>query len=144
MLTDEDFRRKFREGMDCSMQMLALASEELYITEEEAYKIGACFGAGMLCGGTCGAITGALMAIGIKHGNYEPNDVEQKSIVNNKRVEFIRRFREAYDGRTTCPDLLGVDLVDPDKRKLAREDGTIERACPGFIRTALAILEELL
>ena len=144
MLTDEDFRRKFREGMDCSAQILAQVAEDLFITEEEAYRMGSCFGAGMLLGSTCGAITGAFIAIGIKHGNYEPNDIEQKSIVNNKRMEFIKRFKEVYDGKTTCPGLLKLDLIDPEKRKVAREDGTIERACPQFIRTALKILEDIL
>ena len=144
VLTDDDFRQKFREGIDCSAQVLAEVADDIFITEEEAYRMASCFGAGMLVGGTCGAITGCLLAIGIKHGNYELNDFEQKGIVNSKRIEFVTRFKEIYGGRTTCTELLGVDLMDPDKRKVAREDGTIDKKCPYLIRTGLEILKDVL
>ena len=36
-------------------------------TEEEALKIGACFGGGMWHGETCGWVVGALIALGIKY-----------------------------------------------------------------------------
>ncbi|MCL2712450.1 MAG: C-GCAxxG-C-C family protein [Methanomassiliicoccaceae archaeon] len=145
MLTDEDFRKRFREGMDCSMQALAEIADDIYITEEEAYKLASCFGAGMLIsGGACGAITGPLIALGMKYGNCEPNDFEQKAIVNSKRIEFVTRVKEAFGGCTSCKDLLGVDLMDPETRKIAREDGTIERRCPGLIRISIEILKDIL
>ena len=130
--------------MDCSMQALAEVADDLYITKEEAYKMASCFGAGMLCGGTCGTISGCFIAIGILHGNSEPNDFEQKAIVNSKRIEFITKFKERFNGKTTCMDFLGVDLTDPEKRKIAREDGTIERTCPQIIRAGLEILRSVL
>ncbi|MCL2786601.1 MAG: C-GCAxxG-C-C family protein [Methanomassiliicoccaceae archaeon] len=126
------------------MQVLGKVADALFITKEEAYRPGSCFGAGMLMGGACSAITGSFIAIGIKYGNYAPNDMDQKAIVNAKRMEFLKRFKEAYDGKVTCPELLKIDLMDPEKRKTAHDDGTIECACPNFIRTALKILKDLL
>ena len=144
MITDEEFRDKFRQGMDCSMQALADIAEDVFITEEEAYKLASCFGAGMLIsGGACGAITGPLIALGLRYGNCEPNDFEQKAIVNSKRIEFVTKVKEAFGGCVTCKELLGVDLMDPETRKIAREDGTIERRCPGLIRIAIAILRDM-
>ncbi|MDR0198185.1 MAG: C-GCAxxG-C-C family protein, partial [Methanomassiliicoccaceae archaeon] len=59
MLTDEYVSQKFNEGIDCSMLVLAEFAEELGITRNEAYRMASCFGAGMLTGGVCGAVTGA-------------------------------------------------------------------------------------
>ena len=54
----ELFDKKFH----CSQAVLAAFADELGITEQQALKIGACFGSGMRKGEVCGACTGALMA----------------------------------------------------------------------------------
>jgi len=140
MLTGTDIVQRFREGIDCSM--IVLAEADIGMTKEDAYKAASCFGAGMFIGGACGAVTGALMAIGIKHGNHG-NDTSQKEIVLAKRSEFIRRFKDVH-GSTDCPVLLGADLRDEEQRRHARADGLIEKECPKFCITAMRILEEIL
>ena len=52
----------FGQKFHCSQAVFAAFAEELGITEEQALKIGACFGSGMRKGEVCGACTGALMA----------------------------------------------------------------------------------
>jgi C_GCAxxG_C_C family probable redox protein len=143
MLTDEYVSQKFAEGIDCSMLVLAEFADVLGITESEAYRMGACFGAGMLVGGTCGAVTGALIAIGYRHGNDRLNDIAQKLTVTSKRDVFVEMFKEEH-GSTECPVLLGADLRDPEQRECARRSGAIDRECPKFCRTAVRILKELL
>ncbi len=56
----------------------------------------ACFGGGMQCGETCGAVTGALMVIGLKYGHSVNNDLKQKEIMREKTSEFKRLFAEKY------------------------------------------------
>ena len=141
MLTERDIVQMFREGIDCSMIVLAEANTGM--TKEEAYRIASCFGAGMFTGGTCGAVTGALMAIGIKHGNHVMNDMPQKEKVLAKRSEFIRRFRDIHVS-TDCPVLLGADLRDEEQRRRVRADGIMDKECPKFCITAMRILEEIL
>lgn len=143
MLTDEYVSQKFREGIDCSMMVLAEVAEELGMTTEEAYRTAACFGAGMLTGGVCGAVTGAFIALGIKHGNGEPNDLVQKTIVISKRDELVERFTKIH-GSVDCPAILGADLRIPEQRQRARDDGSIDRKCPEFCRTAAMILKEII
>ena len=143
MLTDDYVSRKFAEGIDCSMLVLAEVSEELGITKEEAYRVASCFGAGMLTGGVCGAVTGAFIALGHKHGNYELNDIAQKAIVISKRDELVERFTKIH-GSVNCPMILGADLRIPEERDLARKNGYMNKKCPAFCRTAAEILKELI
>jgi C_GCAxxG_C_C family probable redox protein len=143
MLTDEYVQRKFREGIDCSMMVLAEFADDLNITVEDAYRTASCFGAGMFVGGVCGAVTGAFIAIGMRYGNFELNDTEQKNMVISKRDEFVRRFVEIH-GSVNCPELLSIDLRKPDQRQYARDNGLFDKECPKFCRTAVLLLEDIL
>ena len=143
MLTDEYVSQKFREGIDCSMIILAGAADDIGITKDEAYRLGSCFGAGMLVGGVCGAVTGAFIAIGYKHGNSELNDLAQKAVVTAKRDLFVEEFRKVH-GSIECPVLLGADLRVPEQARRARESGAIDTECPRLCRTAERILREVL
>ena len=56
----------------CSQAVFAAFAEELGLEKKQALKIGACFGSGMRKGEVCGACSGALMALGLKFGDYKP------------------------------------------------------------------------
>ncbi len=49
---------------NCCQSILVPFAEEMGLTEEAAYALGANFGAGMKHGSTCGTLTGALMVLG--------------------------------------------------------------------------------
>ena len=53
----------FEDHLHCSQSVLAAFAEECGITEEQAFRLGSCFGSGMRKGNVCGACTGALMVI---------------------------------------------------------------------------------
>ena len=53
----------------CSQAVFAVFSEDLGLSKENAFKIGACFGSGMRQAEVCGACSGALMALGLKYGD---------------------------------------------------------------------------
>jgi C_GCAxxG_C_C family probable redox protein len=97
----------------------------------------------MLTGGVCGAVTGALIAIGLKHGNHELNDPAQKMVVTSKRDELVERFTKMH-GSVDCPVILGADLRIPKEQQYARSSGFIDSKCPAFCRTAAEILKEIL
>ena len=47
----------FSQKMHCSQAVLATYSEECGISEEQAFKLGSCFGSGMRKGEVCGLFT---------------------------------------------------------------------------------------
>ena len=90
-MTTEEVLKMFGEGFDCSQVVLQNVSEKIGITKEEALKVAACFGGGMWHGRTCGCVSGALMALGIKYATTKPNDKEQKE-TENKQTFFNHRL----------------------------------------------------
>ena len=68
----------FKSKFHCSQAVFAAFSEELGLSEEQALKIGSCFGSGMRKGEVCGACTGALMVLGLKYGHSKVGDTESK------------------------------------------------------------------
>lgn len=95
MIEESMIREKFIKGYDCSQVVLSYFAERLGITEEMANKVSACFGGGMMHGDTCGAFTGAIMAVGLKYGHWDVNTLlRQKEEMMNKYAEFRALFLE--------------------------------------------------
>ena len=142
MITEAEVDRLFKEGFDCSQIVLAEVSDRIGISREQAYAIASCFGIGMARGGTCGAASGAIMAIGMRYGNVKPGDMKTKAEVFAKRDEFIRRF-EQMNGRVACPDLLG-QRIDTLEGMIAASPKGVFKECPRYCVNAIKILEEML
>ena len=95
-MTKEEIKNLFMQGIDCSQVVAGRFADELEMQESLLRKMSACFGGGMQCGETCGAVTGALMVIGLKYGHSVNNDLKQKEIMCEKTSEFKRLFAEKY------------------------------------------------
>ena len=96
-MTKEEIKELFMQGIDCSQVVAGRFADELEMEESLLRKMSACFGGGMQCGETCGAVTGALMVIGLKYGHSMNNDLKQKEIMREKTSEFKRLFAEKYE-----------------------------------------------
>lgn len=141
---EERIRQEFIKGYDCSQVILREYAGELNITEDEANRISACFGGGMMMGETCGAVTGALMAIGLKYGHSDiGNLMEQKEIMMEKSAQFREKFIEEY-GTVICRPMLGYDVSRPEELEEALNSGRMLDFCPKVVEKAIKILEEVL
>ena len=142
MITEAEVDKLFKQGFDCSQVVLAEVSERIGITREEAYSIAACFGIGAAQGDTCGAASGAMMALGIRYGNTMPGDLSTKKDLFEKRDEFIRRFAQ-MNGKVSCPDLLGRKVETFEELVTLGATGLFDN-CPRYCVNAIKILEEML
>ena len=135
LLVDEQFSK-----FNCAQTVFSLFAPELGINEKMALKIASGFGGGMACAETCGAVTGAYMVIGLKHGHSTPNPDEK---ANTKMLvkKFNEKFKEAHRS-LICKQLIGFDISTPDGSAAASEAGVFETRCPEFIKTSCKILEE--
>jgi C_GCAxxG_C_C family probable redox protein len=96
------------------------------------------FGCGIAgMGLTCGAVTGALMAVGMKYGPQEKSKTDGQTRLEKAENEFLERFR-ALHGTLCCNELRGVDAAAGRYRKGRNE------LCAKFVRDAGEILEEML
>jgi C_GCAxxG_C_C family probable redox protein len=121
--------------------VLTAFASEFGLSEETALKIAASFGGGMArTGKTCGAVTGGLMALGLKYGYTAP---EGRDATYGIAQEFMHRFEEQH-GSVACRDLLGFDISTPENRERAQQSGVFQNICPGLVRDAVEIVQELL
>ena len=120
---------RFAEGFNCSQAVLSAYAEGM--DEETALKIASGFGGGMgRMAETCGAVTGAMMVLGLKFGAVSP-DREAKERGYAKVKEFADRFK-ARNGSLVCRDLLGCDISTPEGHQIAKEKSLFTTVCPKY------------
>ena len=143
MISKAQINSGFKSCMHCSQQVLMEWAEELGYDREEAARMAGPFGGGMFRGDTCGAISGAMIAIGMKYGNGDPGDFEKDAAMIEMVKEFQARFI-ARHGTTICRELIGYDFSKQGEREKAKESGRISEKCPTFVQDALEILDEIM
>lgn len=139
----EKAEKLFGERFRCSQAVLAAFAEELGLTEEQALKLGGCFGSGMRKGEVCGACTGALMALGLKYGQYKAGDMESRLKADSVTERFLDEFKEE-NGSYICNELLNCDISTKQGRSYAIENRLFTEFCPKMVRSAAKIAEKLL
>jgi C_GCAxxG_C_C family probable redox protein len=131
------------QGFNCSQAVFAALSEHLGLDRALALKIASPFGGGIgRTGETCGAVSGALMALGLKFGFSEP-DPQAKDRVYALAREFMRCFQEQF-GALKCIVLIDADLSTPEGLQKAREQDVFKLKCSHFISGATEIAEQML
>jgi C_GCAxxG_C_C family probable redox protein len=132
------------EGYSCSQSVFSSFAPELGLDREMALRVATAFGGGMgYRGDTCGAVTGAFMAIGLKHGRLRPDDEETRDLAYSLVNRFVEEFK-AIHGSIVCRELLGFDLNTPEGARLSEERWPDRMPCRDLVKDAARILEELL
>lgn len=143
-MTQEEIAMKlFEEKYHCSQAVLGAFAEEFGLDKKTALKLGGCFGGGMCKGEVCGACTGALMALGLKYGQCEIDDLESRVKANEVAVAFLEQFKEE-NGSYLCKELLGCDLSVPEGKAYALEHQLFTEFCPKMVVSAVKIARKLM
>lgn len=134
----------FKEGFNCSQAVLSSYSKKFGLNRKKALKIAQAFGGGIAqTGQICGAVNGALMVIGLKHGRIRANDIEAKDTTYKLSKDFMEMFK-THNGSIICKDLLGYDISTPEGMKNSEEKKLFDTLCPDFVHSAVTIIEEIL
>jgi C_GCAxxG_C_C family probable redox protein len=132
----------FLNGLTCSQAMITVFGESYGIDPELAEKLGRPLSGGIARQGRpCGAVTAAVLVIGLAKDGEDK--AEAKRIAFSSVQEFFRRF-EALHGTTECKNLLGADISTEEGMKKILDEQLFTTVCPGFVRDAADILDELL
>lgn len=128
----------FKKGYMCSQAVFAAYSEMLGLDKEMALRIGDGFGGGIARRQeVCGAVSGAVMLIGLKHGKIQAED----NISHEKTYAMVEEFCSSFIDRNksiNCCEILGCNL------STAKERGLFSTVCLKCVRDAAEIVEELL
>lgn len=134
----------FAEGFSCSQAVFSAFAPQLGLDRETALRVASAFGAGIAGRGeTCGAVTGAFMAIGLKYGKTRGDDQAAREETYRLCAQFVRSFEERH-GSIVCKALLGYNLSDPQSYQAARQAGVFNSTCPVLVKDAAEILAEIL
>lgn len=144
MTKAEIARTCFGQGFSCSQAVFAAYAEDYGMDQEAALRVAAAFGGGLArSGGPCGAMSGALMVIGLEHGMVSAAAPQTKEHTYKIAQEFVERFRAA-NGAIDCRELLGHDMSTPEGRLAIKETGVAKAICPKLVQSATEILDEML
>ncbi|MCR4963509.1 MAG: C-GCAxxG-C-C family protein [Firmicutes bacterium] len=133
------FSRKYH----CSQAVLAAFADQCGLTEDQALRLGGCFGSGMRKGEVCGACTGALMVLGALYGQSDETDIQSREQANQVNDEMMNRFAEQA-GSYLCKDILGCDPSTKEGIAYARENNLFMKLCPKMVAIAVDVLEEII
>lgn len=145
MTHEEKAAALFAEGCNCSQAVLGAFCEEWGLDTETALLLASSFGGGMgRLRETCGAVTGALMVLGIARGFSHPVEKDKKAAHYQLIQQFAARFRQE-NGSIVCRELLGLPAGADHP---VPEDRTAEyyrrRPCAEYVACAARILDDIL
>jgi C_GCAxxG_C_C family probable redox protein len=134
----------FRNGFNCAQAVLSTYGPLFGIDREMGLRLGQALGAGMARKGqTCGAVTGALLVLGLRHGMTRPDDKAAREKTYALAREFMEKF-EAGNGSVNCRELLGCDLGTEEGMNFARANNLFLTRCTQYVKSAAQIIEEIL
>jgi C_GCAxxG_C_C family probable redox protein len=133
----------FRGDYNCAQSVL-LAMQEYYGTRANRLipKIATAFGGGIgRRGSLCGALTGAIMAIGLKHGTNK-TALAEKEEAYTIALKFYDQFVKEFDS-PLCRELIKFDLTNPEERERLLKSNVRDEKCSHFVKRAVEILIDL-
>ncbi|MCI9649672.1 C-GCAxxG-C-C family protein [Oscillibacter sp.] len=133
-----------KKNYNCAQAVTAAFADLTGWTEEQLFSAAGSFGGGY--GGSheeaCGAVSGALLVLGVLFPFTGEGDIEAKRKIYGLAKDFRQRYFDVF-GYTRCRDLLkarpGVSERTPAARRLG-----VTAHCDVMIVTAVELLEELL
>mgnify|MGYP001770070194 CR=1 FL=1 len=140
----ESIDRYFAAGYRCAESVLLHVAKTHNIQSDWIPKIATGFCAGISrMGGTCGAVSGAVMAISLFCGRNDPSVPLTDSYPPIQA--FIQRFEETF-GSMNCVQLIHCDLATEDGRKKFIDENIIV-TCQGYTteaaRMALSVIDDM-
>jgi C_GCAxxG_C_C family probable redox protein len=144
MSRKDDALSIFKTGANCAQSVLCSCAGDLGMEQGTARRVSAGFGGGMgRLAGTCGAVTGAFMVLGLRHGSSGIDQKESKELVYGLVREFAARFTEK-NGSLLCRELLGCDIGSPDGMKEAKARDLFATRCAQLVGDSVEIVEKML
>ncbi len=120
------------KGYNCAQAVACTYCDLFGIDENTMLRITEAFGVGMgNMEGTCGAISGACVILGLLNSSGDSENVSSKGATGKLARQVMEQFK-ARNSSVICKELKGVTT------------GKMLRSCPDCIRDAAEFLENIL
>lgn len=134
----------FRNGYNCAQSVLSVLAPDLGLDQDTAMKLSSPFGSGIAyMQETCGAVTGALMAIGLKYGKGEHGTPEDKERAYDFSRHFLTEFKHLH-GSVCCRTLMdNLDMSTPEGMAEIVHRNLFQLKCANHVLTAITIAQKI-
>jgi C_GCAxxG_C_C family probable redox protein len=138
---DNDSTRRalelFSMHYNCAQSVFAACASKAALPEEQCLALAAAFGGGIARQGqVCGALTGALMALGEAASAELANDpFAGREILYKRAQEFTQAFRKAH-GSILCRELTGCQLNTGEGQRTYKELEMHRKLCQELVTFA--------
>jgi C_GCAxxG_C_C family probable redox protein len=132
----------FDGGCNCAQAVFGAYAGDFGVEKNLALSLAVGFGGGM--GRTqdvCGAVSGAIMALGMRTGFKEGEGRERINAAYAQVRHFIEEFTK-QTGTIKCRELLSGCSLSSDEGKKFFKEHKLRDNCRGFIRLACELLGE--
>lgn len=136
----------FKSGFNCSQSVFAAFADLFGMDEKTALTVSAGLGGGVgRSREVCGAICGAAMLAGLKHGATDPADAESKQRCYEVVQQIIAEFKKT-NPTIICRELLGLsETNNTDPVPEARtEQYYKKRPCAEIVEDSAKAVEKIL
>jgi C_GCAxxG_C_C family probable redox protein len=134
----------FKSGFNCAQAVFSTYSDNFGINRTDALRISCGFGGGMgRKQEVCGAVTGAIMLIGCKHGKTKQEDTTS----TDETYKLVRDLSDKFTakhGSILCKELLGCNLTTPEGQKTFKDQNMKELRCSRYVHDAVEMIEDIL
>lgn len=132
----------FLSGMNCAQAVFCAFADDLGIDMKTAQLLSSSFGGGMgRMREVCGAVSGALMVLGVMHGYTDQSSPSAKAEHYRRVQQFAKYFKEE-NGSIICRELLGLDKGSSPEPEKRTEQYYKKRPCKELVYCAAKIIEE--
>jgi len=144
-MSDERLRKAeelFLQGYNCAQAVGYACAGNCGVPPELVVKLATGFGAGMgRSQETCGAVAGAILALGLRGGRALGDD-RARTEEPYAKVQALQRDFAALRGSCLCRALLsGCDLHTPEGQREFKERGYLRQRCAEYVKTAAALVD---
>lgn len=143
-MSDERARKAeelFLQGYNCAQAVSCACAGDCGVPPELVVKLATGFGAGIgRTQETCGAVSGAVLALGLRGGRALGDDKARTEETYAKVQALLRDFA-ALHGSCNCLELLsGCDLRTPEGQREFKERGFLRQRCAEYVKTAAMLV----
>jgi C_GCAxxG_C_C family probable redox protein len=143
MNRNQRIKEKLKNGFNCAQIVAVVFSDKVNKDEKTILAATAGFGAGIgRQAMTCGALSGAVVIIGLAKGQTEANDKIAKEATYASVRDLFSQFNKVH-GSSSCKELLGCDISTTEGFAIHSKGCNTEK-CESFIKTSIEILSKIL
>lgn len=143
-MTETEKAVQLFQNFNCAQSVLAACGPNYGLSEQLCLNVAAPFGGGMgRRGEVCGAVTAALMILGIRHGQkmaVKPAETPD-ALVRAQTNTFMEAFKERH-GSFLCRELTGCNMLTDAGMDQFKSRDLKHTLCPKLVTSAIELLTE--